>query len=652
MPSKGFLGHLAGLRGLAIIFVLLFHLNSQFWSQGYLGVDVFLVITGYLLLRARMAHPGRESWMDFLRFLSKRFCRIVPPMTIIILLSALVGAFFLWWSDEMDLCRAGSRACLGSVNVFFGKVLGDYFAAETEVMPLLHLWYLSVTLQVYLIYAVANQAFQRMPRRWVIILLLVVGAASLIVRYSYPIHEILSYMGLPVWLQTQDVSYYSLFPRLWEVLAGGLIVLLPSLERRRVISTALVVLSMVMLVVLALTPWMGGGYSTILVVIATMMLIRYAPESNWALLLDNRILRWLGSISFSLYLVHMPIIVFAHMWMCGQMSVESDVLILLACGLTGWGFWWCIEKRRVSLWLAFALWGVTFAACKIGSKSRLIQKYAPRIEEPVYKQWKICTDEKLLTPWSPHLNPSSSVWGLMNQPCDRGRLPLLLKLGDPLKAPSFVLLGDSHGAHFYAGVDQFCHRTGLSGVYLTSINYPYHNQTIYYTREYIYTPDKEKALFEWLAAHPELTHVLIAQRWGHRIVEMERDMREYLKNIKNMGKKAVLIGPEPEFRMKQLTAYYRVRQLRGYDPLACAPYCTLERLREMNAEVYPRLRQMEKEGLCTIVDPAEALKPGERFESLRGNVAQMKDDNHYLSSFSIWLMERVSPQLQRALQTR
>ena len=82
MATKQFLGHLAGLRGLAIIFVVLFHLNGQFWAHGYLGVDIFLVITGYLLFRARAMHTGRENWKDFFKFLSKRFCRIVPPMAI------------------------------------------------------------------------------------------------------------------------------------------------------------------------------------------------------------------------------------------------------------------------------------------------------------------------------------------------------------------------------------------------------------------------------------------------------------------------------------------------------------------------------------------------------------------------------------------
>lgn len=662
MSDKGFMAHVGGLRGLAIIFVVLFHLNGQFWPQGYLGVDVFLVITGYLLFRSRAAHPGTESLKDMLRFVSKRFCRIVPPMVIIILLSLIVGVIFLWHADETFLSKAGARACTAQVNTYYAREFKNYFASDSAFVPLLHLWYLSVTLHIYFIYAIGNQLLQRLPKRWIIGLLSVAGVASLLLCFSSPLHDWLRSMGCPVWTQRNAVSYYDTLPRLWEPLAGGLILLLPSLGKRRVWATLLSAIGVLVIVAFALIPALSfpGDVSrlgSLVVVVATMLVIRYTPEGSWPLLLGNAPLLWLGRISFSLYLVHMPIIVFGHMWVLGQSNVWIDLLIIAASVLAGWGFRAAVEKRRCPLWLALVLWGVTMIVCRLGRQTQGFKDYFVSITESSYDQWRLCTDKKMMEPWHPSLSLSSISWYVMQQPFNGNYFPLLV-IGDEKCPPSFALIGDSHASHLYAGMDSVFRRHGLSGYFLASIIVPFHNWVMDNGDGYTYSPEKEKALLTWLSAHPQITHVVIGQFWDWRKEnpkkrtekEMTDDLRAFLKVLKRIGKQVVLVAPTPEFKkIEDYSSYYKIRELRGIRHPLEELACSADMHRKKNDYVYRMLRKMEKEGLCTVVDPLCALKPGEDFVGVQGSELLMLDYHHLSCTHSKWLIERLLPQLKKAL---
>ena len=119
MEQKNFLEHVAGLRGLAILCIVFYHMYGEgIWAYGYLGVDVFLVITGYLLFRKRIDQTGGTmTWHDSAAFLGRRIQRIVPSMLVIILGTIITGTLLMWWDDLALASRLGYAACLARANL-------------------------------------------------------------------------------------------------------------------------------------------------------------------------------------------------------------------------------------------------------------------------------------------------------------------------------------------------------------------------------------------------------------------------------------------------------------------------------------------------------------------------------------------------------
>ena len=657
-----FLTHIGSLRGLAIIFIVLFHLDGQMWANGYLGVDVFLVITGYLLFRARTAQPDFSTLSDTSRFALKRIRRIFPPMLIVVLLTLIAGAFLMWQDDEYILARVGSYACTARVNILLATEFDNYFAPNSKFIPLLHLWYLAVTLQIYLIWAVGNLAIQRLPKRWIVFILVVIGLASFCYNGNYVLRECLKQLGLPVWNNFSPVSYYSTLPRLWEVLAGGLVLLLPSISSKKCV-TALSGLSLAGIVALCLIP--GGGIhnsiSASLVVICTVLVIRYFPESYIRCLLDNKLFLWLGGISFSLYLVHMPIIVFGHIWVFGNPQIGYDALLLALSLFAAWGYWWCVEKRRFPWYLIIVLWGLTYATCKLGRKthgfSNYLSQYETVLETSSYPQWQRSVRQDLLADMPEDLIACAGNYYHGPQTEQNLPKPRLLDIGNHALSPTVVLMGDSHADHFYAGFDRLFHEKGLSGVYLTSIVWPFRGREYYSDAEYNWNEKKDGAVLQWLKRHPEITHVVIGQWWAERFRKeklsvSENQLRLFLQDLREMGKQVILIADTPEFSSGLIQHYVKILTYRGVkpgDPSTFSDTCSREEHLDKHKDVYPILKKLEGEGLCKVVDPLLTLAPGECFHSLRGNVSLMLDDNHMYPAFSIEMAARLWPQLQAVL---
>lgn len=665
MREKEFLNHLAGLRGLAILLVVLFHMDSAVWAQGYLGVDVFLVITGYLLFRARLAAPGMVGLREAGGFLLKRVQRIVPPMLVIILLTTAVSLVFLWWPDALFCGRLGIAACYAKANMMLKREFEDYFASDSAFIPLLHLWYLSLTLQVYLIYAVANQLLQRLPKVFITVLLALLGAASLLYCYNVPVLGWLNELGLHLGAG-KAVSYYQTLPRVWEVMAGGLVCVLPAC-RKPLCATVYALLGLLLILLPALAGVIPGTSSVaqlpgaLMVVAGTVLCLRYIPAARVRQLLDNRALVWLGGISFSLYLVHMPIIVFMRMWVFGEPGVLYSVLMLLVSVAVGVAFWYGVEKRRTSWWVIVPLWGLTFLFCREVRRTEAFRAYLPQSywETPAYEDWAMCAEKELIHDLDAKRFPLfDGAFRFMNQLSRVPEKPAssLLRMGDDSKPAMCLLIGDSHAAHAYAGLDSTLRQLGISGTYLASYIYPLYGCRKNRKSRVV----NEMNLLDWLEVHPQITHVIIAQRWWDRLArrneveETSSALRQFAEELMARGRKVVIIGPTPEFGRQAAIFHYdkilNMRNMRADDAESAAAACTREQYLELNRSVLPVLEKMRDDGLCTLIDPLSVLAPGEAFHSFSGRRMLMTDSHHLGAAQSINIMQRLAADLRAALQ--
>ncbi|MGU0871138.1 acyltransferase family protein, partial [Pseudomonas aeruginosa] len=216
MSSLPYRRDIDGLRALAILSVVFYHLGLGGFTGGYVGVDVFLVISGYLItsIIRRDRQAGRFSFVDFW---ARRARRILPALFVMMAVSLAAGWFLMEPRDYEQLGRSVRYQTMFASNILFWKQDG-YFDAASEFKPLLHTWSLSVEEQFYILFPLLLAAISGRLLRWRLAILLAVLALSL---------------AASVWAVSQrpGSAFFLLPMRAWELLAGAALALLPGASR-------------------------------------------------------------------------------------------------------------------------------------------------------------------------------------------------------------------------------------------------------------------------------------------------------------------------------------------------------------------------------------------------------------------------------------
>ncbi|MGN0868718.1 MAG: acyltransferase family protein [Akkermansia sp.] len=659
---------------MAILLVVMFHLNSQWFPCCFYGVDVFLVITGYLLFRSmsRLKTTGEGCCPAILNFCYRKLQRIMPPVAAVLLVTMLVGIVLLDDRVLAEECRLARYTLLGMSNIHLAKRAADYFAAGDLETPFMPMWYIGVTLQVYLLFLLGKITYDRLPQRWRRCMLVVIGVASLALCYSMNLHDGLAALGLPTWHQEAAPSYFETLPRLWEVLAGGLVCVLPAVSSRRVAS----LLSGAGVAAILLPALLFREQSTALfplIVGGTVAVIRYTPGSLLAPLLGNKLLLSIGGISFSLYLVHMPIFECYRSWLGVSPSAADAALMLLLAALLSILCWFVVEKRRLSYRIWVPLYLLTLLISIAGKKTdgfaclrptpagvELLSAYRdwstadPRFYQQAFEAESICYN--------------NGVFDLIELPIDKHESDRpVLCLGDGNAAPTFVLLGDSHAQASYAGLDAFCKEHHRAGVYLTTIFSPFRNRMVpSFGFPYYCNREKVEAIERWLVANPHIQQVVVATFWEQRMQRNRHDwngqpadmsteaqtacLREFLQHMQALGKQTILLLPYPCFDRNPLKhVRWLIRRGKGLHEFSEAVTQTREAYERDNATSLRMLRQLEAEGLCSLLDPCANRPDATRFCAVEDGVLLFKDSDHLSVRGSVSFMRSMAPQLLRLL---
>lgn len=495
------------------------------------------------------------------------------------------------------------------------------------------------------------------------------GVASLLYNYSVPLTKALTAWGVPVENLGVNVSYYQTLPRLWEVLAGGLVCILPNfrneqIARLTIVAGILCVLYAVFSPLIPGTDAVGRSLCTPLTVLGTVLLLRYTPQCRIIhKALRNKIFVWFGSISYSLYLVHMPVVIYLRVWTLGQPGLWVEMLMLMISVGLSYLLMAGVEKRRFPLWIIAGFWVITILLCRTGRKTEGFRAYLPASNlEVSYTDWKMCEDTSLAQNMpSKHFPLDGWIFVIMNQTNGkpgRVRTPLMV-MGSGQKPVTCVLIGDSHAAALYAGMDVALKEEQISGVYLTSHIYPFHGWKEDEQRSYETLLEREKALMQWLRTQRSVTHVIVAQRWRIRFNHIsrqrhERDLRYFLRELRDAGKQVVVIAPTPEFPdHNPLLHFDRIISLRHISTAEienAASVCGPDSYLRLNKIVLPILYKMRDEGLCVLIEPLKILRPGEVFRTVRDGKVLMNDDDHMNPGLSIPLVQKLRPFLRKTLK--
>jgi peptidoglycan/LPS O-acetylase OafA/YrhL len=292
-----------GLRALAVVPVVLFHFGFNTFSGGFVGVDVFFVISGFLITSIvfREINAQRFSFADFW---ARRARRILPALSVVLIASLALGWLLLTAKDLSELGRTVRYQVFFISNILFMREDG-YFQPASELKPLLHTWSLAVEEQFYLFFPLLMVLLMRYVRQWRWVLL-----AILMLSFGLNI----AYLD-----SKPDVTFFSLPTRAWELLCGAMLAVMPAPRQawRPWIYQAAGIcgLAAVLMAVFAFDKATAfPGWAALFPVLGTTALIwSGAQYSTWAArCLGAKPLVWIGLLSYSLYLWHWPVYVYAN----------------------------------------------------------------------------------------------------------------------------------------------------------------------------------------------------------------------------------------------------------------------------------------------------------------------------------------------------
>lgn len=337
-----------GLRTIAVGVVILFHFNVPYITGGYVGVDVFFVISGFLISKILLDEIDGGTY-SILRFYERRARRILPALFLVLLATTIWAALVMWPADFQRYGQSGVATLLFLANVFFWKNSG-YFQGEAEREPLLHMWSLAVEEQFYIVFP--------------IFLFLVYGklGRKAFVASFYALFIGSLALSIVATKQMPTFSFYMPVTRAWELMLGTLLarqdILLPVLARFqrpviREIAGALG-LGLIAWASFALTSdsTFPGEGALAPVIGAGLLIWSGAPNQDcapghipWtARLLSVGPMVATGLISYSLYLWHWPVKVLSELTFGGwQHAWWGIALLILICGALAWLSWRFVE---------------------------------------------------------------------------------------------------------------------------------------------------------------------------------------------------------------------------------------------------------------------------------------------------------------------
>jgi peptidoglycan/LPS O-acetylase OafA/YrhL len=325
------------LRAIAVFLVLGYHLNSEYFKFGYLGVDIFFVISGFIIVHILF----KNSDLNITNFYLKRIARIYPAMTIVVFISTIFGFIYLRGDDLNELARQGLFSLLGVSNIYFSFTQTGYFQVESFRQPLLHLWSLSTELQFYLIAPFLILGILKLNYKFRQIVLVGFGLVSLGLYTNI--------IGLP-----NIENYYLLTSRIWEFALGAAIAF--ANKNKKIVSLKGKYLSILLLVAIFLLNYISiekiqdSVIEVSVVLLSTLIILQAVSNGNSGKSHSPRIFVFLGDLSYAIYLWHWPILYFLKTLtgITGIILTFVTLILTIALSLISYFLWENRFRRNLS----------------------------------------------------------------------------------------------------------------------------------------------------------------------------------------------------------------------------------------------------------------------------------------------------------------
>ncbi len=646
--ASGYRADIDGLRALAVLAVIAFHAKLPGFAGGYVGVDVFFVISGYLItsILRREMEAGTYS---LARFYERRIRRILPALLVMCAVALGVAALFYIPRDFRDLTQSAGATAVFASNIYFWRKAG-YFDQAVEWKPLVHAWSLGVEEQFYILWPLALGLLYPLARRKLQWWLLGLAALSL---------------GIAAVLVTQEprAAFYLLPARAWELLAGAALALglSPVADRWRE-ALGFAGIAAILGAVCAYdarTPF--PGLTALLPCLGAMAVIAAGAGGSSAVsrLLGLALPAALGRMSYSLYLWHWPVLVLSQYYLLrAPTPTETAGLLLASFGLALLSYR-LVEtpfRQRIGIRRS-VLFASAFAATALMAGIGVIG-------------WRTDGMPGRLPPRAAALAAAASDTNPLQRICDRTAAAQVAAGGacrigaaDPL--PDFVVFGDSFGDALLPGLDRAGRDTGRAGYGLTySGCYP----LVGHLQEGECGPFTD-AVLAFIAARPEIRTVVVVSRWtsglwatrfgayaqdglwltdaqsaeesaaeNARVVE--RSLRRFLTALAD--RRVIAVAHLPEQRV-DVPRDLALRALRGLHMSVGVERTAFEERQAPVRDLFRRLKGEHPN--LEILDLGAALCDPASCPAMAGESVLYADDNHMSTTGALLL----SPLFARAL---
>lgn len=656
-PDSRYRPDIDGLRALAVIAVLFFHLSFNGFAGGFVGVDIFFVISGFLITQLIIRDIEAGSF-SLLHFFERRIRRLVPALLAMLAASLAAGALLFLPMDWAKMARNAASAGAFLSNISYWLQI-DYFDGDAQARALLHTWSLGVEEQFYLTFPLVLLACARFGR---------IG----LIRVTAGI-AVLSFAA-SVWMTGVDQAgaFYLLPFRGWEFLLGSLFALGGHQPARSRLLRALAGIAGIALIGYSIFTFddmtVFPGASALIPCIGTLLLLLAGADSPTGKLFSIAPLTFLGRISYSVYLWHWPLIVFVNYQTIGRLSVWDNLGLAVVSILLGYLSWRFIEqpfrkaKPRETARTVFVRSGLaTVAVCGIASLIYIAQGIPQRFPQQTVK----------LASYAASMNPEGDK-------CRDVTLQLApdstCTIGSNADANTF-LWGDSHAGALF-GALKIIADNGESTVYGATPQCP----PLLNAGTSLECLDGNRKRLDYAISHPEIETVILAARWslyldgrftsageaennngvptlsgsdGEPIPLFSRAARLRFRDglstlvdtLLANGKHVVLVYPVPETGF-DIPSTLALISIRGEDP---AKFTTARDVYlERQSHALRILNGIGDHPMLTRVYPDSILCPGARCLTYAKGTP-LYFDSHHLSIPGARLLR---PELERAIKQR
>ncbi|MCO8059273.1 MULTISPECIES: acyltransferase family protein [Acinetobacter] len=650
-----------GLRAIAVLFVIFNHLHVSLFQGGFIGVDIFFVISGYLITSI-IYKEMREDRFRIGHFYKKRVIRLAPAFFTMLAVVSIISSLLMLPHELMSYFESVIYSTFLMANVYMRKEVGGYFSTSVEEVPLLHLWSLGVEEQFYLF--------------WPLLLLFLIRK----INVKWLIWIVISLIMLSIFYAEQQIlknagkAYYKMPVRACEMFLGALICFLPKIKLKETLIQIGIYSSVICLFATAmmfnqLTKF--PGLNALIPCLATALIIYLSQISaKKSFILGNSYSVWFGKISYPMYLWHWPLIVFCNIYLI-EIGLMTQVLIFVTTISLAYFTYkyielparkWVIWSNKKVIVLGFLLPSIGLSA--IAGVVKYTHGLPERFDENVNRQVMALQSAAHVVRKDCH-----------DAPKDKVILPdtSLCTLGNEKKNNiDLILLGDSHANSLAGAVDLWAKDLGLRGYDPTQSTTLYLPQIELFERR---ANDEYVLLSHFKTRNDSLTKLLQDHHYSIAVVSgyfsayltekvklsdgtgrsnqevFEDGMRRAFKNISKASDRVVVILDVPELKKVKANCEARVKSL-GLSKKCTISAKEIKSRDRQYLEILERLKtQFPK---LEIVDLNPLLCDQTECQTSLNDIPLYRDkDNHHLSYYgALELGREYSEQQENPLKTR